>query len=69
MMDMHGHPMADSRGRILEHRLVMANHLGRMLSRHEHIHHKNEDGKDNRIENLEIFTPSEHCYHHLIYNR
>lgn len=50
------HPYATKKGRILEHRLIMENHLGRFLEKWEKIHHRNGIKTDNRIENLEIVT-------------
>lgn len=53
------HPAA-SQGRILEHRWVVEQSLGRYLRSDEHVHHKNGKKWDNRLENLEVLGHGEH---------
>lgn len=43
-------------GWIQEHRYVMEQSLGRPLGKGEHVHHKNGDRTDNRLENLELWS-------------
>lgn len=53
------HPNASKEGRILQHRLVMSQYLGRPLYDDENVHHKNGDRHDNRIENLELWSSAQ----------
>jgi DNA-directed RNA polymerase subunit RPC12/RpoP len=64
------YPMAMKNGYVLEHRLVMAKHLGRCLHSWEIVHHKGiryigiENSSDNLIDNLELGTQSGHLSDH-----
>ena len=48
-------PMARADGYIMEHRLVMAEWMGRLLDRAEVVNHENHDPSDNRRENLTLW--------------
>lgn len=47
-----------------EHHLVWWDNKDQLPGDGEVIHHKNEDKRDNRIENLEKLTVEEHISHH-----
>lgn len=53
-------PMASTHNTVLVHRLIMAEHLGRLLQPHEIVHHLNGIKDDNRIENFELATRATH---------
>lgn len=50
------HPMATKAGYVAEHRLVMSNHLQRLLEKSEVVHHKDGNTQNNDLSNLELFA-------------
>jgi hypothetical protein len=48
--------MARKDGYVMEHRLIVAQELGRCLLRSEVVHHINHDPQDNRLGNLMLFS-------------
>jgi len=67
----HGRPGVDGAGYLVKngnrvHRKIMEEYLGRKLDKSEHVHHINRDKTDNRIENLQLMSESEH---HSLHSR
>lgn len=50
---------------VFRYRLVMEEHLGRYLDKNEIVHHTNGIVDDDRVENLQIMTQSEHARLHF----
>ena len=59
------HPHATARGYVKEHIKVIVEMLGRPLKKGEQVHHINRNRLDNRIENLQLVTISEHMRIHM----
>ena len=61
----HDHPLASPpTGKVYHHRHVMSVKLGRWVQSDEVVHHKDEVKTNNRPDNLEIKTNSDHSREH-----
>lgn len=58
------HPNATKNGYVLLHRIIMENHIGRLLTSEEVVHHIDGDRHNNNIDNLEIMDRREHSAMH-----
>lgn len=54
------HPNATESKYVAEHRLIAEKKISRILRSYEVVHHINKDKLDNRPNNLEVMTASEH---------
>jgi hypothetical protein len=62
------HPMADAKGCVREHRLVMSQRIGRTLLPKEVVHHVDEVPGNNEVSNLWIFpdVASHKAWHNML---
>ena len=52
-----------------EHRVVMEEHLGRLLTDNEVVHHIDGNVANNAIDNLTVYSQSEHASYHDVNRR
>jgi len=67
-ISMQNHPFCDSKGYVLEHRLVMEKHLGRFLKPEEVVHHIDGNIRNNDVKNLKLFSSHGNhvAFHHKL---
>ena len=59
------HPKATNGRYVLMHRIVMENHLNRLLTDTEVVHHKDHNPRNNDISNLEVLDYKKHVQLHV----
>ena len=59
-----GHPNASKYGYVLYHRIVMENHIGRILNPNEVVHHIDGDKFNNIVSNLQLMDCIDHVKLH-----
>lgn len=59
------HPNCLKHGRVLFHRVVMENFLGRLLTKDEVVHHIDGDTHNNALNNLQLMDRIEHIELHV----
>jgi len=64
-----GHPRAIEFGYVLLHRVLMENHLGRLLDSNEVVHHIDDKKLNNDLSNLEVLDKIEHLRRHATTGR
>lgn len=63
------HYCSNGAGKVMEHTYVMAESIGRMLYDNECVHHKDRNRTNNKLENLQLMTMSDHMKLHAIEDR
>lgn len=64
---MPGHPKRHKQNMVFEHIVVAETMIGRPLNDDEEVHHINKNRADNRPENLEVLTVTEHKRKHFAF--
>lgn len=59
------HPNRTKHNYVLAHRIIIENHLGRLLDKNEIIHHIDGNKKNNDISNLQVMKALEHVSYHV----
>lgn len=60
LVKMPGHPLADVRGYVYEHRLIAEQEAGRGLRKGEEAHHRNHARSDNANRNIQVCATKLH---------